>query len=162
MEGLIGMSVQIPFVREATFILSGYQGAAIWFAPFPAQDNGAQTLYFRKTELTGTKITSMIKAELFVFPIIVVATILFSQMIWRIVPVPSGTFQYANKMWEVEAYRQGLVYSSTLSGAGGQRNSPRRSRCSICSRGWGSRWWLISVAGIRFAILLVYGLDSRI
>ena len=38
MEGIVGMSVQIPFVREATFILSGYQGAAIWFTPFPLYD----------------------------------------------------------------------------------------------------------------------------
>ena len=57
MEGIVGMSVQIPFVREATFILTGYQGAAIWFTPFPVHNYGAQTLYFRTTELTGTKIT---------------------------------------------------------------------------------------------------------
>jgi hypothetical protein len=47
-----------------------------------------------------------------------VATILFSHLIWRIAPVPSGSFQYASKMWEVEAYRQGLIYSSTTGGAG--------------------------------------------
>ena len=57
MEGIIGMSVNVPFVREATFILTGYKGAAIWFAPFPAYNYGAQTSYFRQTELTGTKIT---------------------------------------------------------------------------------------------------------
>jgi hypothetical protein len=116
MEGIVGMTVQIPFVREATFILTGYQGAAIWFAPFPVHNYGAQTLYFRKTELTGTKISSMVKAELFVFPVVVVATIVFSQFIWRIAPVPSSAFQYADKMWEVNAYRQGLMYSATLPG----------------------------------------------
>ncbi len=159
MEGLIGMNVQIPFVREATFLLSGYQGAAIWFAPFPAHNYGAQTLYFRKTELTGTKITSMIKAEIFVFPIVVVATILFGQMIWRIAPVPSGTFQYANKMWEVEAYRQGLLYSSTIAGS------------SATSAFAESFRWEYLIAGLSIAIvaylvlrgfglpmLLVYGL----
>ena len=90
MEGLIGMSVEVPFVREATFILSGYKGAAIWFAPFPAYNYGSQTLYFRTTELTGTKISSMIKAEIFIFPIVVAATLIFSQFIWKIAPVPSS------------------------------------------------------------------------
>jgi hypothetical protein len=116
MEGIVGMSVQIPFVREATFILTGYQGAAIWFAPFPIHNYGAQTLYFRTTELTGTKIISMVKAEAFVFPIVLVATIIFSQFIWKIAPVPSSAFPYAEKFWELNAYRQGLMYSATMPG----------------------------------------------
>jgi hypothetical protein len=116
MEGIVGMSVQIPFVREATFILTGYQGAAIWFAPFPIHNYGTQTLYFRTTELTGTKISSMVKAEAFVLPIVLVATVVFSQFIWRIAPVPSAAFPYAEKFWELTAYRQGLMYSSTMPG----------------------------------------------
>jgi hypothetical protein len=116
MEGLVGLSVEVPFVREATFILSGYKGAAIWFAPFPAYNYGSQTLYFRTTELTGTKITSMIKAELFIFPIIVGATLVFSQFIWKIAPVPSSAFPDAQKFWELRAYQQALLYSATLPG----------------------------------------------
>jgi hypothetical protein len=116
MEGIVGMTVQIPFVKEATFILTGYQGAAVWFAPFPAHNYGAQTLYFRKTELTGTKISSMVKAELFVFPVALIATIVFSQFIWAIAPVPSAAFPYTEKFWELTAYRQGLIYSSTMPG----------------------------------------------
>jgi hypothetical protein len=116
MEGIIGMTVNIPFIREATFILTGYQGAAIWFAPFPIHNYGAQTLYFRKTELTGTKITSMMKAEAFIFPVVLVSTLVFSQFIWSIAPVPSSAFPYAEKFWELNAYRQGLIYSSTLPG----------------------------------------------
>jgi hypothetical protein len=116
MEGIVGMSVQIPFVREATFILTGYKGAAIWFAPFPAHNYGAQTLYFRVTELTGTKISSMIKAEAFIFPIALVATLVFSQFIWRIAPVPSSAFPYADTFWELNAFQQALIFSSTLPG----------------------------------------------
>ncbi len=119
MEGIIGMSVSVPFVKEATFILAGYQGAAIWFAPFPIHNYGAQTLYFRQTELTGTKIFSMVKAELFIFPIVLVATLLFSQFIWNIAPVPSSAFPYAETFWELTAYRQGLIYSSTMPGGEG-------------------------------------------
>jgi hypothetical protein len=159
MEGLIGMNVQIPFVREATFILSGYQGAAIWFAPFPAHNYSSQTLYFRKTELTGTKITSMIKAELFVFPIIVIATILFSQLIWRIAPVPSGSFQYASKMWEVEAYRQALVFSSTSGGAGATSAFAQAFRWEYLIAGLTIAVTMFLVLrGFGLPILLVYGL----
>lgn len=116
MEGIVGMSVQIPFVREATFILTGYKGAAIWFAPFPDMNYGSQASYFRQTELTGTKITSMIKAEAFIFPIVLVATVVFSQFIWKIAPVPSSAFPFAEQFWELNAYRQGLIYSATLPG----------------------------------------------
>ncbi len=116
MEGIVGMSVQIPFVREATFILTGYKGVAIWFAPFPDYNYGPQTSYFRQTELTGTKIISMVKAEAFIFPIVLVATIIFSQFIWKIAPVPSSAFPYAEQFWELNAYRAGLIYSSTLPG----------------------------------------------
>jgi hypothetical protein len=116
MEGIVGQSVQVPFVKEATFILTGYQGAAIWFAPFPAHNYGAQTLYFRKTELTGTKITSMIKAEAFIFPIAIIATIVFGQFVWRIAPVPSAAFPYAEKWWEVLAFQSGVIFTSTLPG----------------------------------------------
>lgn len=116
MEGIVGQSVQIPFVREAAFIFSGYQGAAIWFVPFPIHNYGEQTLYFRKTELTGTKITSMLKTEMLIFPIVLVSTIVFSHFIWKIAPVPSSAFPYAEQWWEVLAYRKGLIYSSTLPG----------------------------------------------
>jgi hypothetical protein len=116
MEGIIGMSVNIPFVREATFILTGYKGAAIWFAPFPAYNYGAQTSYFRQTELTGTKISSMIKAEAFILPVVILSTLLFSQFIWRIAPVPSSAFPFANQYWEQMAYRSALFMSSTLPG----------------------------------------------
>jgi hypothetical protein len=116
MEGLVGQSVAVPFVKEACFILTGYKGAAIWFAPFPDNNYGAQTTYFRQTELTGTKITSMIKAEAFILPVVIVSTLVFSQFIWRIAPVPSSAFPYANQFWEQTAYRQALFMSSTLPG----------------------------------------------
>jgi hypothetical protein len=158
MEGIVGMSVNIPFVREATFILSGYQGAAIWFAPFPLHNYGAQTLYFRKTELTGTTMTSMLKAELFVFPIVIVSLLVFSQFIWNIAPVPSGAFPYAEKMWEAIAYRQGLMMSSTLPGSEGgmfaQAFSP-----TFLAAGLGIALLLYAVmSNLGLPVLLVYGL----
>ena len=116
MEGIVGMTVQVPFIREATFILTGYQGAAVWFTPFPYQDYGREVLYFRTTELTGTKITSRLKAEIFILPIVILGMIVFSQFIWQIAPVPSAAFPYADEFWELIAYQRGLIWSSTLPG----------------------------------------------
>ena len=116
MEGIVGQQVSVPFVREATFILSGYKGAAIWFAPIPLHDYARQTRFFKTTELTGTKFTSLIRTEILIYPIMLVGAILFSQFIWSIGNVPSEMFPYANEFWELSAYRQGLIFSATLPG----------------------------------------------
>lgn len=150
MEGLIGQTVQIPFVREATFILSGYQGAAIWFAPFPLHNYGAQSLLFRKTELTGTSFRSLIKAELFVLPIAIVSLVLFSHFIWQIAPVPGPTFPAADKLWELHAFNQALIMSSTLQGG---QSGPFAEAFSV-------NYVLIgmSIALVLYAILSSFGL----
>jgi len=114
MEGIIGRQVAIPFFREATFILSGYKGAAIWFAPIPMHNYTGQVRQFRTAELTGTKLISMLKADFLVFPVVFVGAVVFSQFIWSIGPVPSEMFPYANEFWELNAYRQGLMWSATL------------------------------------------------
>lgn len=116
MEGIVGQQMPIPFVREATLILSGYKGAAIWFAPLPIYDSSRQALFFRTTELTQTKFTSLIKSELLIFPIMVIGAVTFSQFLWSIDNVPSEMFPYANQFWELNAFQQGLIYSATLPG----------------------------------------------
>jgi hypothetical protein len=116
MEGIVGQQVAIPFVREATFIFSGYKGAAIWFAPIPMHDYSRQALFFKTTELTGTRFTSLLKAEILIFPIVMVGAVLFGQFIWSIDNVPSELFPYANEFWELRAFQQGLVMSATLPG----------------------------------------------
>lgn len=158
MEGIIGNSVNIPFVREATFILTGYQGAAIWFAPFPAHNYGNMTLYFRKTELVGTKIISMFKAEMFVLPIVFIATIVFSQFIWNIAPVPSQAFPYTEVFWEAHAYRQGIMMSATL--PGGESSAFQQAfKPWLIVAGFGVAITMFSsLSYFGLPILLVYGL----
>ncbi len=116
MEGMVGQQVPIPLVREATFILSGYKGAAIWFSPIPFHDYARQTQLFKTTELAGTRFTSLLKAELLIFPIMAVGMVVFAQFIWSIEDVPSEVFPYANEFWGLRAYREGLIFSSTLPG----------------------------------------------
>ena len=53
LEGLCGQAVTIPMVREVTYILSGYRGVKIWFAPAPLPNYGLATVEFRIMELTA-------------------------------------------------------------------------------------------------------------
>lgn len=116
LEGLCGQVVDLPYIREATYILSGYKGVAIWFAPVPLRNLGVVTVRFRILELCGTKIKSQIKAMLVTIPIIVVASLLFSELLWRMSDVPSEAYPFAQKMWDLQIKNLCVVYSSTLEG----------------------------------------------
>ena len=87
-------------------MLSGYQGIDIWFVPFPLGNYGAQTQKFREIELTGTRFTSIIKAELLMVPIVLFATFLYSSYIWKLAPIPSASYPYAQVMWRLRPYRR--------------------------------------------------------
>jgi hypothetical protein len=122
MEGVAGQWVELPMVREATFIASqklGYHGVDIWFAPIPLHNYAGQVVAFRTQELTGTKFTSIIKAELVIFPVVILSSIIFAQYLWRIAPIPSAAYPHANQMWELQARQQALMQSSTLGNLGG-------------------------------------------
>lgn len=115
LEGMVGQVITIPFVREAAFILSGYTGGVkIWFLPIPLADYGAQTVFWRKAELTGTKFWSIWKTDLILVPIVLLASIFFAQFIWSLNPIPSPEYPFAEKMWELNAANQCIIYSSTL------------------------------------------------
>ncbi|MBW2147241.1 MAG: peptide transporter [Deltaproteobacteria bacterium] len=120
MEGIAGQFVSLPLMREASFIagsqLFGYQGIGIWYAPIPIHNYGKATLEFRKIELTGTNLRGIIKSELVIFPIVFVGSLLFSQYIWRLAPLPSNMYPYAQQMWHLEAMNLLLIQSSTLGG----------------------------------------------
>ncbi|MEW6755361.1 MAG: hypothetical protein AB1505_30925 [Candidatus Latescibacterota bacterium] len=112
--GLVGQTVSIPFIREATIILSGYQGIDIWFIPFPLDNYGAQTQRFREIELTGTRFTSIMKAEVFMVPIILLTTFLYSAYIWKLAPVPSASYPYAQLMWRLRALQTCIWFTGTM------------------------------------------------
>jgi hypothetical protein len=113
LTGLIGQGIAIPMVREISFILSGYRGVDIWFAPIPLGDMGPQAQFFRTVELTGTKMTSVIKAEILMFPLILITSFLFWQFIWRLQPIPSQAYPFAQKMWPLESMQQALWFTAT-------------------------------------------------
>jgi len=118
MEGIAGQFVSLPMVREASFIAGakyfGYQGIEIWYAPIPIHNYGAATVNFREIELTGTSLRGVIKAEFIVFPVVMIASLLFSQFIWRLAPIPSssgGQFPFLPGIkWECRFLRHGFWY----------------------------------------------------
>lgn len=116
LEGLVGQSLQIPYIREATYILSGYRGVKIWFAPAPLPNYGKATVDFRILELTGTRIPGKVKTLLVTVPIIIVSSLIFSNLLWNMAPIPSDAYPFAQKMWDLQAKNLSLTYSSTMEG----------------------------------------------
>jgi len=148
MVGLTGQFVGFPMIREATFILSGYQGVKIWFAPIPLGNYGGTVQQFRMLELTGTRVKSLIKAEMTILPITIFCSLLFWQFVWKLGPIPSINYPYAQKMWHVNAMQQCLWISSTLGGEAG----------NIFKQAW--KWEIVGT-GLFFA-LGSYGILSRL
>ena len=116
LEGIAGQVINIPFVKEASFILSGYQGVAVWFLPVPLHNYGQMTVFYRKCELTGTKFWSIWKAEVLLTPIVLLGSLAFAHFIWSLAEIPSAQYPYAMEWWDVTAENQTIVFSSTLGG----------------------------------------------
>ncbi|MBU4199736.1 MAG: OPT/YSL family transporter [Verrucomicrobia bacterium] len=116
LEGMAGQALSLPMVREATYILSGYRGIQIWYAPAPLPNYGPATVGFRIMDLTGTKIISKVKTQMITIPVIVVASLIFSQLLWKMAEVPSDAYPFAQKMWDLQAKTACLTMSSTMEG----------------------------------------------
>lgn len=114
LEGMAGQVVEVPMVREASLILSGYKGVAVWFLPLPMANYGQMTVFYRTAELTGTKFTSIWKSTLIVMPVVLCSSILFASFIWGLAEVPSSVYPYAQTIWELEAANKSIIYTSTI------------------------------------------------
>jgi len=114
LEGMVGQVVEIPMIRQGAMILSGYKGVACWFLPLPVANYGRMTVFYRQCELTGTKFTSIWKAKVILYPIILLSSILFMNFIWKLDQIPSSAYPYAQKMWKLQAANQCIMLSSTL------------------------------------------------
>lgn len=159
MEGIAGQFVSLPLVREASFIAGakffGYHGIEIWYAPIPIHNYGKATVDFREIELTGTSLRGIIKAEIVVFPVVMVASLLFSQFIWQLAPIPSAAYPYAQELWHLQALNNLLMQTSTLEG-----NSLFFQALNGGYMGAGLGLGLVTYAGLNalgLPVLLVYG-----
>lgn len=159
MEGIAGQFITLPMVREASFIAAsrffGYSGIGIWYAPIPFHNYGKATVRWREIELTGTSFRSIIKAEILVIPIVLVASLLFSQYIWRLAPVPSSQYPFAQQLWHLQALNTLLLQSATLEG-----NSPFFQALNMNYMGIGLALGTVTyiiLSLFKLPIMLVYG-----
>jgi len=112
-SGIAGQHVDIPFVREAFILLGGAKGVDPWLAPLPIENYGGVAEPMREFELTGTRLTSKIKAWLLTTPMVLVLGFVFWSFLWSDGPIPSDMFPYAQKMWDLQARSQMIMWSST-------------------------------------------------
>jgi len=120
MHGLAGRGVSFPYLKEASVVASGYQRVDVWFAPIPLPDHGAQAQRFREVELTGTKFTSIVKAEAVMFPLVLVSSFAFWAFFWNSSAIPSSSFPYAQKFWPIQAQWQSVIQQINVPRADGE------------------------------------------
>ncbi|MFZ4507553.1 MAG: peptide transporter [Fimbriimonas sp.] len=109
MIGITGRGISFPYLKEGSIVASGYQKVDVWYAPIPLADHGWAAQRFREVELTGTKFTSIWKAELLMLPIILITSFAFWGFFWNTTPVPSAQFPYAQRFWPVSAQLQAVL-----------------------------------------------------
>ena len=149
-----GQEIGFPMVREAAIFSSGYRGVDIWFVHLPYDDFGAQAQLFRSVELTGTKFTSIIKAELVLLPMTIICSFIFWSIIWQMHPIPSA-FPVAQKVWESQALNMCIWLSSTTEGNAMFTRAITPSYIGIGFVGGVGAFTLLSYLGL--PLLFVYG-----
>jgi hypothetical protein len=157
MVGLTAQPIAIPMLRQATFIFSGYKGIDIWFAPIPLSNYGAQAARFREVELTGTKFTSLIKAEILMFAVVMVTSFMFWSYVWRLNPIPSSYYPYTQKFWDYTSMNTWLWFTSTTEG--GHREIFERAMkpwLMVGGLGFGViGYWLLNLLNV--PVMTIYG-----
>jgi hypothetical protein len=121
MIGLTGspQGVSFPYLREGSFYMSGYKGAAIWFAPVPVFQWGYEVQTFKQLELTRTNFGSLVRLTALTLAVMFVCSFLFWSLIWKLGPIPSSAYPYVQKLWPFHATMQSFWAKSTLADSTG-------------------------------------------
>jgi hypothetical protein len=114
LDGMVGQTLNIPYIKEATIFLSGFKGIEIWFVDFGLDNYGAAAERFRQIELTGTKFTSILKAELFMVPLVFLTSFMYWSYIWKLAPIPSDAYPYVQLFWPLRALQRSVWITSTM------------------------------------------------
>ncbi len=116
--GICGQQANIPMLKEAAIILSGYKGIDIWMAPIPVDQYAGAVSAFRSKELTGTNFFSYVWSTALTIPLAFILSFVFWAFVWKSGVIPSDLYPYAQKMWELQAKNSVLLFSSTMETAG--------------------------------------------
>jgi hypothetical protein len=122
MIGITGRGISFPYLKEASIVTSGYQRVDVWYAPMPLADHGGVAQRFREVELTGTKFTSILKAEAVMFPLILVSSFLFWSFFWNSNALPNAAFPYAQRFWPIQAQSSAVIQQINIPRTDGTQN----------------------------------------
>ena len=64
---------------------------------------------FRVMELTGTRLNGVVKTELVAIPVMIICSLLFSELIWRMAPVPSHIYPFTQEVWDLHARHESFL-----------------------------------------------------
>ncbi len=106
--------VSFPYIKEGSYILSGYRGVSIWFAPVPLFNVGNDAQTFVQLELTRTKFVSHVKATFVTLALLLLCSFIYWSVIWKMQPIPHSAYPYVQKFWPLFAFDTCLWVSSTL------------------------------------------------
>jgi|TARA_B100002003_G_scaffold247652_1_gene279640 hypothetical protein len=112
--GISGQTVEIPYIKELGFLVSGAKGLEIWLAPVPMENYGNMAQSYRTNELLGVRFWSLVKTDLVALPVMFVLSLTFWSFIWHSDAVPSEAFPTAQVNWELMAKNTVLIYTSTF------------------------------------------------
>lgn len=117
LEGLAGQAIDIPYIREAAFIASGFPGIEVWLLPIPLKNyGGGDMVSYRIAELVGCSFRSIWKLTIFAVPLVFLLSVFYAEFIWSLGPIPGPQYPYAQQLWELQARNACLVYSATAGG----------------------------------------------
>ena len=160
MIGLTGspQGVSFPYLREGSFFLSGYEGAAVWFAPIPLFMWGGEAAAFKQLELTRTCFGSLVRMAAITTLIMFVCSFLFWSFIWQLGPVPSSAYPYVQKLWPFHATMQTFWAKSTLPAAGGAAVLTETLRSEYIAAGFLTSAGLVAIISFfKAPLALFYG-----
>jgi len=158
MVGITGSpyGASIPYLREASFYLSGYQGAAVWFAPIPIFDHGTVAATFRQLELTRTSFGSLVRMTVLTTVVMLVCSFIFWSAIWQLAPIPSAAYPFVQKMWPLHATFQAMWIKSTLPGGTSLITQIIKFPYVLSGAGFGAVFYAL-LAALRAPTMLFYG-----
>jgi hypothetical protein len=114
LAGIAGQAVSLPYVREGSFLMSGYKHPDIWVAPIPLNDFGHVSTLYKVLELTRTKFSSLLKVEILAILLLSVSGFAYWNYLMRLGPIPSENFPFAQEMWPFMA-KNNALWTSALS-----------------------------------------------
>lgn len=135
-----------PFLRELTFIASGYRGIALWFAPVPLYNHGWEPWTFKSLELARVKFVSYLKLTVLTTFLMIIFSFIYWSLIWKLSPIPSSSYPYAQTMWPMGVQNEYVWLSIT------DPNNPTRAFFLQKVLNWRVILAGIGVSGILWAL----------